>query len=286
MARPLRLAVLGGVYHVVSRGNEKRAIYLDESDRNRFLKILESVTERLNVLCHSYCLMGNHYHLILETPDANISLAVRQLNGVYAQYFNRKYERVGHLFQGRFASKLIQKHTYLLAVSRYVALNPVRAKLVSRPSDWRWSSFRALAGLTEPPTFLCTDWLLHQFDTDDRSRACRSYRRFVLDSPDSESPGLDDRPILGTADFVSRFKDRLQDAAELRDIPRRQRFAARPSLRALFRDCPDRDTRNRQILSAYADHGYRMAEIAESLALSPSTISRAVRNARIQDLTP
>lgn len=197
MARPLRLEVPGGVYHVMSRGNERRDIFLDDADRRRFLDILRSATERLNVLCHTYCLMGNHYHLLLETPDGNLSLAIRQLNGVYAQSFNRRHDRVGHLFQGRFASKLIQKETYLLTVSRYVVLNPVRSNMVPRPSDWEWSSYRAHAGHIEPPPFLSVDWLLTHFDTIDRRRAQEAYCKFVHECPDDLNPALEKRPILG-----------------------------------------------------------------------------------------
>ena len=277
MARPLRLEVPGGVYHVMSRGNERRDIFLDDADRRHFLDILGSVAERLNVLCHTYCLMGNHYHLLLETPDGNISLAIRQLNGVYAQSFNRRHGRVGHLFQGRFTSKLVEKETYLLGVSRYIVLNPVRSDLVPRPSDWKWSSYRAHAGWIEPPPFLNVDWLLTHFDTIDRQRAQKAYRRFVLDCTTDSNPGLDGGPILGSDDFVARFRNTLAGAAPLKEIPRLQRFVARPTLQQIFKQCADRRTRNARIREAHIDHGYTMTEIAKHLGLHLMTISRTVR---------
>ena len=136
MARPLRIEYDGALYHITSRGNERKAIFRDDEDRVGFLEALQKVNERFNWICHAYCLMNNHYHLVVETPDGNLSKGMRQLNGVYTQYFNRKHHRVGHIFQGRYKSILIEKESYLLEVSRYVVLNPVRAKAVKKPEDW------------------------------------------------------------------------------------------------------------------------------------------------------
>jgi len=269
--------VPGGVYHVISRGNDRGDIFLDDGDRSCFLATLRSVVERQNVLCHSYCLMDNHYHLLLETPDANLSLAIRQLNGVYAQSFNHRYDRVGHLFQGRFSSKLVEKETYLLVVARYIVLNPVRATLVASPADWTWSSYRAHAGYVEPPPFVTVDWLLAHFDTIDRDVARKAYRSFVLAGLNDSKPSFDDKPILGSNAFVTSFRDRLRGAAPLRAIPRVQRFAARPTLQEVFADCRDREDRNTRIRQAHLDHGYTMTEVANHLKLHLMTISRAVR---------
>jgi len=130
MARPLRIEYPGAVYHVTSRGNEKKAVFKDEQDRENFLRTLQHVNKRYNWLCHAYCLMDNHYHLLIETPDGNLALGMRQLNGVYTQLFNNRRHRTGHLFQGRYKAILIQKDTHLLEVCRYVVLNPVRARMV------------------------------------------------------------------------------------------------------------------------------------------------------------
>ena len=270
----------GGVYHVVARGNARQDIFLDDGDRNRFLATLRSVVERMNVLCHAYCLMGNHYHLLLETPDANLSLAIRQLNGVYAQSFNHRHARVGHLFQGRFNSRLVEKEAYLLVVSRYIVLNPVRADLVPSPADWRWSSYLAHAGRVEPPSFLNVDWLLTRFDANDRHNAQVAYRGFVREGLGDSNPACDGKPILGSPRFIASFQDELQGAVTLKDVPRVQRFAARPMLREIFAGCKERRDRNARIRKAHVDHGYTMTEIADHLKLHVMTISRAVRKCR------
>jgi REP element-mobilizing transposase RayT len=277
MARPLRLQVPGGLYHVMARGNARQDIFLDDADRRRFLATLRSVVERLNVLCHAYCLMGNHYHLLVETPDGNLSLALRQLNGVYAQGFNRRHDRVGHLFQGRFASRLIEKDTYLREVSRYIVLNPVRAGMIACPSDWEWSSYRAHAGCVSPPPFLTVDWLLVQFGAADRRTAQDAYRKFVVAGMEKPEAELGAEPILGSEAFVAGFRETLRSAAPLREIPRLQRFVARPTLGEIFEGCADRGDRNARIRNAYVGHGYTMVEIANHLGLHPMTISRAVR---------
>ena len=150
MTRPLRIEYAGAVYHITSRGNEKKAVFRGDQDRINFLNVLQHVNKRYHWICHAYCLMENHYHLLIETPDGNLSFGMRQLNGVYTQLFNRRHQRTGHLFQGRYTSILIQKDSHLLEVCRYVVLNPVRARVVERPEAWKWSSYRATAGRETP----------------------------------------------------------------------------------------------------------------------------------------
>lgn len=137
MARPLRIEFNGALYHVTSRGDRHEAIHEDDKDRERFLEVLAEVVERFNWVCHAYCLMSNHYHLVVETPDANLSKGMRQLNGVYTQASNRRHHRSGHLFQGRFKGILVDKDSYLLELTRYVVLNPVRARMVKAPGKTR-----------------------------------------------------------------------------------------------------------------------------------------------------
>src|SRR6266508_2494227 len=139
MARPLRIEYDGALYHATSRGNEGKRIFQDDTDRELFLHTLSRVNERFHWMCHAYCLMGNHYHLVIETPDGNLSKGMRQLNGVYTQAYNRRHHRVGHLFQGRFKGILVQKESHYLEVCRYVVLNPVRAKAVKQPREWPWN---------------------------------------------------------------------------------------------------------------------------------------------------
>ena len=142
MARPLRIEFDGAVYHVTSRGNDRKAIFKDDSDRELFLKTLAQVTKRFHWICYAYCLMNNHYHLVIETPDGNLSKGMRQLNGVYTQAFNKRHRRVGHVFQGRFKGILVQKDTHLLEVCRYVVLNAVRAKTVRHSRQWKWKQLQ------------------------------------------------------------------------------------------------------------------------------------------------
>ncbi len=178
MARPLRIEYPGAVYHITSRGNAKLPIYEHFNDKKQFLSILTDLVERYRWLCHAYCLMDNHYHLLIETIEPNLSAGMRQLNGVYAQTFNRKYQRVGHLFQGRYKSIVVEKKTYLLELARYIVLNPVRAKMISNPSKYSWSSYKAISGLIKPPPFLTTDWILNQFGKK-KGIAQKKYREYV-----------------------------------------------------------------------------------------------------------
>jgi REP element-mobilizing transposase RayT len=146
MARPLRIEFAGALYHVTSRGNRRADIFLDDEDRGRFLAGLRSVIERYRWLCSAYCLMDNHYHLLIETPAANLSQGMRQLNSVYTQAFNRRHGGVGHVLQGRYKAILVEADAYLLELARYIVLNPVRAGMVRGAGDWPWSSYRATAG--------------------------------------------------------------------------------------------------------------------------------------------
>ncbi|KAA1164706.1 REP-associated tyrosine transposase, partial [Pseudoalteromonas fuliginea] len=178
MARPLRLEFAGALYHVTSRGNERKSIFLDEADFDGFLQILSEVCERYNWVIHSYCLMTNHYHLLVETPDANLSKGMRQLNGVYTQWFNRKHRRVGHLFQGRYKAILVDKDAYLLELSRYIILNPIRAHMVDNLSEWPWSSWRFVMLETEAPAWLAIHTMLLQFSKY-KAIARRKFAQFV-----------------------------------------------------------------------------------------------------------
>lgn len=160
MARPLRLEFPGAIYHVTARGNAQNDTFLDDEDRQLFLACLGEIVTRLNWLCHAYCLMDNHYHLLIETPEGNLSRGMRQLNGVYTQRFNRRHKRVGHLFQGRFKAIVVERDSYLLELCRYVVLNPVRARMVKHIEHYPWSSYPATMGLVPKAAWLSTDWLL------------------------------------------------------------------------------------------------------------------------------
>lgn len=273
MARPLRLEYEGAVYHITSRGNARESIFLDEGDRARFLEVLADVVDRYDWICHAYCLMTNHYHLLIETPDAGLSQGMQLLNGVYTQWFNRRHDRVGHLLQGRFKAILVEKESQLLELVRYVVLNPVRAKMVRSVRNWPWSSYRATAGQTEVPEFLTVDWVLSQFDPD-RERAVRAYRRFIrqgrgINVWDELRAGA----LLGTDGFVDQLRPLLKEKPLDPEYRKRERFAARPSLEELFRDVSDKVTRNERIYQAVRVHHYTLREVGDYVGLLYSTIS-------------
>ncbi|MDP2268422.1 MAG: transposase, partial [Deltaproteobacteria bacterium] len=206
MARPLRIEFPGAVYHVTSRGNARDRIFIDDSDREGFLSILDSVTRRYNWLFHAYCLMDNHYHLVIETIEGNLSRGMRQLNGVYTQKFNWKHARTGHVFQGRFKAILVEKESYLLEVCRYVVMNPVRAKMVERPEAWRWSNYAATAKMISAPEFLTVDWILGCF-ADNIEEAPECYRKFVGNADSGSTPWdkVKGQLFLGSENFGKRL---------------------------------------------------------------------------------
>jgi putative transposase len=274
MARPLRIEFAGALYHVTSRGDRREAIYLDNTDHTGFLAILSEVCARFNWLIHAYCLMTNHYHLVVETPDGNLSKGMRHLNGVYTQWFNRHHGRVGHVFQGRYKAILVQKELYLLALSRYVVLNPVRAQMVTEVSDWPWSSYRVTIGREVAPVWLDTDWLLAQFGQQ-RTHAVQAYIRFVRDGMGQPSPWEDLRHqvLLGDETFVARFQN-LKQSEELREIPKRQRRSLVKSLLQYQQEYPQRDE---AMARAYHTGVYTMQEIGDFFGVHYMTVSRAVR---------
>ena len=280
MARPLRIEYPGAVYHITSRGNEKKLIFKDEGDREIFLDILSQIDKRYNWLCHAYCLMNNHYHLIIETPDGNLSAGMRQLNGVYTQAFNRQHNRVGHLFQGRYKAILIQKDSHLLEVCRYVVLNPVRAKAVKKPEQWRWSSYQATAGIEKPHPCLSTEWILNQFGST-RRIAEKAYRKFVEDGIKQESiwEAVRAQSILGEEEFTATLTDYLRGKKDIAELPKSQRYIDRPSLENIFSKniLKDISKRNRKISEAVRRHGYRQREVADYLEMHFTSISRILR---------
>jgi len=283
MARPLRIEYAGALYHVTSRGNRRAPVFKDDQDRRDFVVLLAAVVGRFRWLCHAYCLMGNHYHLLVETPEPNLSRGMRQLNGVYTQRHNARHARVGHVFQGRYKAIVVEKESHLLEVCRYVVLNPVRAGMVERAEAWPWSSYRATAGLRGRPEFLTTDWVLQQFGRE-RLEAQKEYRRFVgegIGRPWAWE-GLVGGVLLGTREFVAQFRERLREATKLKEVPRRERYSARATLEELFSaSAADRAGRNQAIRRAYLEHGYRMNEIADFLRIHYATVSRVLNSSRI-----
>ena len=268
MARPLRICIPGGIYHLIARGNARGRIVHDDTDRKHFFRFLEHVVRRFSWLCHAYCLMDNHYHLVIETLLPNLPSGMRQLNGLYAQWFNRRYERCGHVFQSRYRSILVERETYLLALCRYVVVNPVRASICSDVEEWPWSSYAATAGLAQPPPFLSTDWLLSQF-APRRRLAERSYREYVAEGVDEllELQVAGER--LGQDDFL---RTTFGFDPPLEEIPRVQVEPIPPPLERIF-SASDATP----IATAYRRHGYTLSQIARHVGCSYSTVSRRLR---------
>jgi REP-associated tyrosine transposase len=281
MARPLRIEYPGALYHLTSRGNGRAAIFLDDSDRQVFLSILGDLVERYNWICHGYCLMGNHYHLLIETPDGNLSEGMRQLNGIYTQKFNRRHARVGHVFQGRYKSIIVDKDSYLLELCRYIVLNPVRAGIVGHPKDYPWSSFNSMAGFSAVSEFLCADWILARFGKT-RKIAQKRYRDFIEEGTEATSPWkkLVGQCILGEEPFLEKLMPYLKNKMSFAEIPRTQRFAVRPPLDRLFPRGQTRSQRNEAIARAHLVHGYSQQAIAAHVGLHYSTVSRKVQSER------
>ncbi|MBU2513940.1 transposase [bacterium] len=280
MARPLRVEFPGAVYHITSRGNARLPIFEHFNDKKIFLSILEQVIDRYHWLCHAYCLMDNHYHLLIETIEPNLSSGMRQLNGVYTQSYNRKYKKVGHLFQGRFKSILVEKEIYLLELCRYIVLNPVRADMVKSVDKYTWSSYRATSGLIKPPAYLTIDWTLNHFGKK-KVIAQKKYKAFVNEGLNQSSPweDLKSQCVLGTEQFIATLKQPLLKNIEAIEIPKQQRLLNRPSLEMLFEseDLLSKSSRNKIIQEAIKIHGYTQSELSNYLGLHYSTISRLLK---------
>jgi REP element-mobilizing transposase RayT len=261
----------GAVYHVIARGNNKQRIFHGPGDWNAFLELVETAVERYAWIVYGYCLMHNHYHLLIETPRGNLSIGMRHLNGRYASGYNRRRDHVGHVFQGRFAAILVEKDSHLLETVRYIALNPVRTRepLCERPEEWPWSSYAATLGLAPSPPWLASDWVLAQF-AEDRATARARLKAFVDEGllasaePESWPAGI----YSASEQYV---RARTADLQPIAEIPRAHWQPLRPTLGEIFADAGD------AIGTAYRDYGYTMREIAEHLGCHYTTISRRLQ---------
>lgn len=232
MARPLRIEFAGALYHVTCRGNERRPIFRTNRDRHAFLDFLAVATRRFHWSVTAWVLMNNHFHLVIQTHEANLSRGMHWLNGSYAAWFNHQHGRSGHLFQGRFKAFLIDKESYFTEVLRYVVLNPVRAALVDRPEQYRWSSYRATAGIDAAP-----DWLdsatVHGLFSDDVATARTHYRQFVETSgtdPERLWDRLTNGMYLGAPAWTKQMRAFVESRPRSTDHPKRERAVGRPGM--------------------------------------------------------
>jgi REP element-mobilizing transposase RayT len=278
MSRPLRIEFPGGLYHVTSRGDRREAIYLNDADRQKWLDLFGQVCRRFNWVCHAYCLMDNHFHIVVETVEGNLSAGMRQLNGVYTQWHNRTHGRVGHVFQGRFKAIIVQRESYLLELARYVVLNPVRAGMCSLPQLWPWSSYYATVGSVPPPEWLQSALLLSQFGGQPAT-ATAAYINHVRAGIGLPSiwGNLKSQLYLGDDDFAQSLPQQAQGKTAHTEISRAQRRAAAPALSHFIKQ-PER---NRAMAQAYATGCYSLKEIGEAFGLHYATVSRLVRAAEM-----
>ncbi len=274
MARPLRLHVPGALYHVMSRGNAKQSIFLRDEDYRQFLDLLTVTTARFDIVCRAYCLMPNHFHLLLEPSAHPLSRMMQQLNSAYSQWFNRRHQRVGHVLQGRFKALLVDRNEYFLQVLRYILLNPVRAGLAGSAQEWHWSSYNVTAGAGAERSFLALEDVWLAFDADaDRARSL--FVEFVAAGVERAEP---QGPVaLGSASFRDGISALLEPHRQAREISKGERFAMRPSLEQLFAGPQDGSCRDSLMSEAFRSHGYTLREIAQLFDIHPSTVFKHIR---------
>lgn len=285
MGRPLRIEFTGAYYHVTSRGNERKDVFKSQKDREQFLSYLESSVNRYEAVIHAYCLMNNHYHLLLETPSGNLSKIMQHINGAYTSYFNVKRKRSGHLFQGRYKAIVIEADEYAQELSRYMHLNPVRAKMVAKPEEYRWSSYLDYIGARKRPEWLNISLILNYFGK--REERFVKYRTFVealLDSEyDSPFNGVVASTILGSESFVCDLAEKHVDGKQGdRELPAARKLTAKPSLQAILDAAKDisassRIVKNASIFLCHKYSGAGLKEIGEMFGTKESAVSQASR---------
>jgi REP element-mobilizing transposase RayT len=287
MARPLRIEYSGAFYHVTSRGNERKAVYKSQRDREKFFSYLESATERYGAVVHVFCLMDNHYHLLIETPSGNLSQIMHHINGAYTTYFNTKRERSGHLFQGRYRAILIDVDEYAKELSRYIHLNPVRAGIAENPEEYRWSSCQYYTVKRKPPEWLKRDFILSYFGNEPKT-AMKRYRDFVRSVMDEEYKNplaeISHSVILGGEKFIAEIKTRfLRDKKPDRDLPTLRDLSSRPGLghieKAVDSVLQQDEKLARQVTlhMCHRHSGMKLREIGQQFGIGESGVTQASR---------
>lgn len=285
MARPLRISFPGAFYHVTSRGNEQKPVYKNKRDRQKYLEYLGSATERYNAVIHGYCLMDNHYHILIETPSGNLPQIMRHINGAYTTYFNYKRDRSGHLFQGRYKAILVKKDEYAKELSRYIHLNPVRANIVERPEEFEWSSYSFYIGKEKSPEWLYSDFILGYFGKRITS-AQKNYANFVTsllnEEYDSPLKGVTASLLLGSEEFIKEIKIKyLTDHKPTRDLPAIRQLTQKVTMQHIIEliDTMADDTfsmdRNLKIYLCRKHTGEKLKTIGEYFGIGDSAVSQS-----------
>ncbi|WP_342118146.1 transposase [Pseudoduganella sp. OTU4001] len=277
MSRQLRLQVPGALFHLTARGIRRDNIYRSDNDRLTWLSLLGEACERYNLEVLAYCQMTNHFHILLETMESDLARAMRLLNGIYAQYFNRQYNLDGHVFQGRYKAILCQSELYLLELARYIELNPVRARIVAQPSDWLWSSYRATMGLCDAPKWLSSHAILAHFGND-LHEARKAYCEFVASGIDRPNPliNVSNQLVLGDEEFCASVAGNVP-CGDIREIARTQRRAVALPLQVYFQIYANP---KEAMAHAYFSLAYTMPQIASFAGVSVKTVSRAIQSHR------
>ena len=275
MSRPLRPVAPGLTYHVMARGNNKMAIFLDDLDHVRFLEILADVVSDFEIDSWLNCLMPNHFHLVFRTRQPNLSLAVGHLNSTYARWWNKRHQHVGHVFQGRFKAQVVETSVYLVRLCRYVLLNPVRGGLCSHPAEWPWNSYKALTSITSSN---CVDVesLLCQVDKENPEAIRARLIDYVEPASDPEMAAFirSDRRVIGTEAFAAQFRPLARAAPT--EVPARERRVGTPGVAGILAEA----VRSGQGLPVGVRHAhdarYSLSEIARCAGLSRNTVQRIV----------
>ena len=286
MARPLRIEYPGAFYHITARGNEQKDIFRDDKDRQRFLSYIETASGRYKAVIHVYCLMSNHYHLLLSTPEGNLAQIMRHINGGYTTWFNKRHNRFGHLFQGRYKAILVDADVYAGELSRYIHLNPVRAGMVRQPDQYKWSSYAAYSGKTSAPRWLTTDWLLQYFGkkTADAQKAyCFFIAAAMTEADEDPLKKATSTLILGKTDFVEEIREKyLGGKKRGRDMPALKELT-KVSLETIIGESEREFIGKPELVkkaALYLSHRYSgrsLREIGERFGIGESAVSQASR---------
>jgi len=287
MARPLRIVYPGAFYHVTARGNERKDVFKSRKDRVKFLAYLETASERYDAVIHAYCLMNNHYHLLLETPSGNLPQIMRHINGAYTTYFNVNRKRSGHLFQDRYKAFLVALDEYAKELSRYIHLNPVRAKAVGTPEDYEWSSYRYYIGKERKPEWLYSDFILGYFGKR-VSTAQKKYQQFVtmLSDQEHKSPLSEviSSTMLGSPDFVNLIKERYLEGKNAdKNVPALKELSRKASMEEIVEvvecECGEEQklARNIKLYLCQKYSGKKLKEIGDYFGIGESGVSQASR---------
>ena len=280
MARGRRLNIAHGIYHTMARGNRKSIIFEDALDRHHFCELLTEASERYEVDVLFECRMGNHYHLVVRTPRANLPVFQRYLNGCFAQYSNRRHGRTGHVFGGRYKPVLVDDGLYLRVVLAYVALNPVSAGLAQHAANWEWSSYRSIVGLAALPSYLRADWLDSVFPADCRTESQAKFADYVSAPSIADAEEWFARSVVGSVPFTKAVREHIGATLFHASVPRAYRALARPPLTEIIGRDLGKEQLAHAIVRAHVVHGYQMSEIARGLAVHPNTVSRMVSRVR------